>query len=146
MHDTSAGLVFSGVNLAGVLAAGVVCWLSGFLWFGPKTLFPVWWKAMGKGDEQPGAGQNMGIVFGLVTLSAIVQAYLVGVVADGVSMGLGVEVSTGLSVGLAMGLAVTLPALGHRLFAGHGLKVWVLECGNDLINFVLMGLVYALIA
>ena len=147
MDIVTIGLNFGDVNWTGVIVAGIACWASGFVWFGPKTLFPVWWKAMGKGaDEEPGAGQNMGMVFGLVTLSALVQAYLVAVVAGAVAGGLAIAPGTGATVGFVLGLLVTLPALGHRLFAGHGLKVWVLECGNDLLNFVLMGLVYALIA
>ena len=30
-------------------------------------------------------------------------------------------------------------SLGHRLFAGYGVKVWLLEVGNDVLNFTLMG-------
>lgn len=141
------GLDFGGVSLSGVAAAAVACWASGFLWFGPKTLFPVWWKAMGKRDDEvPGAGQNMGLVFGLVTLGAVLQSYLLAVIIDAVAVGQSASLSVGAQVGLVAGLVVVLPALGHRMFAGHGLKVWLLECGNDLLNFVLMGVIYALIA
>ena len=141
------GFDASSVHWVAVLAAAAVCWISGFVWFGPKTLFPVWWKAMGKRDDEvPGAGQNMGMVFGLVTLSAVAQAALVAVVIEALAGGLDVTTTLGLQTGLILGTLVTLPALGHRLFAGHGVKVWVLECGNDLLNFVLMGLVYSLIA
>lgn len=139
-------LDFGAVNWSGVGAAALVCWASGFVWFGPKTLFPVWWRAMGKGDEQPGAGQNMGMVFGLVTLAAFLEAYVVAVIAEALAGGGDVAVAHGGLLGALLGVAVILPAMGHRLFAGHGLKVWVLECGNDLLNFVLMGAVYALIA
>lgn len=140
-------LDFAGVSWGGVAAAAVACWASGFLWFGPKTLFPVWWRAMGKRDDEvPGAGQNMGLVFGLVTLGAVLQAYVLAVIIGAVAAGQSISASLGAQVGLVAGLAVVLPALGHRMFAGHGLKVWLLECGNDLLNFVLMGVIYALIA
>lgn len=140
-------LDFGGISWAGVAAAAVACWVSGFVWFGPKTLFPVWWKAMGKRDDEvPGAGQNMGLVFGLVSLGAVLQAVVLAVLIEALAAGQSVSMSLGAQVGLIVGLAVVLPALGHRMFAGHGLKVWALECGNDLLNFVLMGAIYALVA
>lgn len=138
---------FGTVSWTGIIAAALACWVSGFVWFGPKTLFPVWWRAMGKGqDETPGAGQHMGLVFGLITVSAFIQSYLVAGVTETVGGGSPISITTGVTVGLVLGTLVALPALGHRLFAGHGLFVWVLECGNDVLNFVLMGLVYSLIA
>ena len=82
-----------------------------------------------------------GLVFGLVTVSALAQGVIMSVVLGTVTHGADASLGTGLSVGLVTGLAVILPALGHRLFAGHTVKVWVLECGNDLLNFVLMGAV-----
>jgi hypothetical protein len=29
--------------------------------------------------------------------------------------------------------------LVNKLFAGHGLKVWAIEAGNHLVNFLLFG-------
>jgi hypothetical protein len=29
--------------------------------------------------------------------------------------------------------------LVNKLFAGHGLKIWAIEVGNHLVNFVLFG-------
>ncbi|GAB1469686.1 hypothetical protein MASR2M66_05630 [Chloroflexota bacterium] len=33
--------------------------------------------------------------------------------------------------------------LVNKLFAGHGLKVWGIEIGNHLVNFVLFGALLA---
>ena len=47
----------------------------------------------------------------------------------------------GALVGLLVGVAVIGAALGHRLFGGHGWKVWLLESGADLLVIVVMGAV-----
>ena len=102
----SMSLDFGAVSWLAVGAAALVCWVSGFVWFGPKTLFPVWWRAMGKGDEQPGAGQNMGMVFGLVTLAAFLEAYVLAVVAEALAGGGDVTLPQGSLLGAVMGAAV----------------------------------------
>jgi hypothetical protein len=130
----------------GVLLAVVVAFVANFVWFGPKTFFPVWWRAIGKsaGDE-PGAGQNMGVVFGLTVAASLVQALTLSWLLQAaaalygvrdVSLGSGALVGFGVGVGIA---AAT--SLGHRLFAGQGLLVWVLEVGGDILGLTLMGAV-----
>ena len=39
---------FGSINWLAVLLATIVSFVSGFIWFGPKTFYPVWWKALGK--------------------------------------------------------------------------------------------------
>lgn len=134
------------IHWVAAIAAALACFVSGFVWFGPKTFFPVWWRAMGKGpDEQPGQGQNMGLVFGLVTVTALAQGVVMSLLLSTFTMGADASLGNGITLGLLVGIAVCLPALGHRLFAGHTVKVWVLECGNDLLNFILMGAVLSLL-
>jgi len=29
--------------------------------------------------------------------------------------------------------------LGHRLFGGHGYRVWLIEAGNDVLNWTIAG-------
>ncbi|MSX73744.1 MAG: DUF1761 domain-containing protein, partial [Actinobacteria bacterium] len=40
-------MTFTGLNLLAVLAAFAVSFISGAIWFGPKTFYPVWMKAKG---------------------------------------------------------------------------------------------------
>jgi len=47
-------------------------------------------------------------------------------------------VSAGLIVGVGI---VAASPLSHRLMGQQGFKVWILEVGNDALNYVLMGLV-----
>ena len=47
---------------------------------------------------------------------------------------------TGLVVGAILGVALAAaPALGHRLFSGQGLRVWLIESGADVLGLALMG-------
>ena len=51
-----------------------------------------------------------------------------------------VTVGTGLLVGALVGAGIAAAAsLGHRLFAGQGLKVWAIEVGGDILGLTLIG-------
>ena len=138
--------MFDGISWIGVLVAGFVGTLSGGLWFGPKTFFPLWWRLMGhpEGSEiKPGGNVPMGVVFGATFLAQVVQAAAMAVVINlatraGLTTSFGVV--DGLLVGFVVGVGFAASApLGHRLFGGHGFGVWALEVSNDVLNCVLMG-------
>ena len=138
--------MFDGISWGGVLAAGFVGTLSGGLWFGPRTFFPLWWRLMGHpagADIKPGGNVPMGVVFGATFLAQVGQAAVMAVVIN-LAMRAGLSASFGIVDGLVVGLVVgggfaAAAPLGHRLFGGHGFGVWALEVGNDVINCVLMG-------
>ena len=45
-------------------------------------------------------------------------------------------------VGLFLGLGLAAASsLSHRLFAGQGFKVWILEVGSDVVNLTIMGFI-----
>lgn len=131
------------MNLAHIhWAAVVICALvgiaSGALWFGPKTFYPVWWKEMGHTEsEVPGAGINMGIVFGSTFVAQFVQAFAMALLISGVS---NPNLGKGAIVGLVVGIGIAAASsLGHRLFGGAGFKVWAIEVSNDVLNLMIMG-------
>jgi hypothetical protein len=46
----------------------------------------------------------------------------------------------GLTMGFLLWLGIIAPtSLVNKLFAGHGLKIWAIEVGNHLVNFLLFG-------
>lgn len=141
-------MIFTELNWLAVLVAALVAFLAGAIWFGPKTFFPIWWKLMGKGATDPaGKVGSMAIVFGSTFLAALTQAVTVGVVIELASAG---DSSFGPLQGalvgslLGFGLAAA-SSLSHRLFAGNGFRVWIIEVGSDILNLTLMGLVIALL-
>ena len=132
----------------GVLLAMVVAFAANFLYFGPKTMYPVWARALGRSpDQQPGEGGGLGMggVFGLTIVALAVQALLLSWTVQAAASLYGshdVSPGTGLIVGLAMGVGFeAMPSVGHRLFSGQGLKVWAIEAGGDVLGLTLMGLV-----
>jgi len=133
---------FGAINWLAVVVCVLVIMVIGSLWFNPKTFFPVWWKAIGKsGDAVPGMQGAMGMTWGLVVLSAVVQAISMAfmVSAIGTAMPGGVTLVSGALTGFMLWLGfVATTSLTNKLFAGH-LKAWAIEAGNHLVNFIVIG-------
>ena len=114
----------------------------GSLWYNPKTLFPAWWKAIGRSDkDQPGGGASMGVTWGLTVLAALVEAIFMAlfVKAMGRMNGGMATLASGAFAGFLIWLGfVATTSLTNKLFAGQ-LKAWVIEVGNHLVTMVLMG-------
>jgi len=128
------------IQLTAVLVSALVAIASGAIWFGPRTFYPAWSKAMGLTEGAvPGAGMNMAIVFGSTFVSQFVQAATLAFVLSGYD---GLNAVSGFFAGLIIGLGIAAASsLGHRLFAGNGFKVWAIEVSNDVLNLALMGLI-----
>ncbi|MFM1951136.1 MAG: hypothetical protein RL418_823 [Actinomycetota bacterium] len=131
---------FLAVGLAAL--AGITI---GSLWFGPKTFFPVWWKLMGKSPEENPGSESMGTVFGLTFLGGLVQAIVMGLVIPLISNAVGdLDWFGGLATGALLGVGFSAAtSIGHKLFGGFGLKVWILEVGQDIVSLAAMGAIIA---
>jgi hypothetical protein len=137
----------SKLNYLAILVAALAAFVAGAIWFGPKTFFPVWWKAMGKTeDQQPGDNMvNMGVVFGLTALGQLVMSTTVAIVLELTEMAQGsISIADGALVGLILGIGLAAASsLSHRLFAGQGLKVWIIEVASDVLNITILGIILA---
>jgi len=52
----------------------------------------------------------------------------------------GATLASGVLAGFMLWLGFIAPTyLVNKLFAGHGLKIWGIETGNHLVNFLLFG-------
>jgi len=133
---------FGSINWLAVMVCVVVSMISGTIWYNPKTFFPVWWKGIGKSDSSaPGASGGMGLTWGLTILSSFVQAVFMALVVNALGkQGGGSMLVAGAGIGFLMWLGFVAPTyLVNKLFAGHGFKIWAIEAGNHLVNFVLFG-------
>ena len=133
---------FSSINWLAVIACVVVSMISGSLWYNPKTFFPIWWKGIGKTEKDTPGGGSMAMLWGLTVLASFVQAVAMAfmVNAMGSLMSGGVSLASGALTGFMLWLGFIAPTyLVNKLFAGHSLKVWAIEVGNHLLNFVLFG-------
>ena len=134
------------INLPAVLVSWLVTFISGFIWFGPKTFYPVWWTLMGKTTKDvPGGGTNMGVTFGSVLLGQLIAIVtLAFIMSPLIELGQVTSAVDGALIGLLLGFGIAgATAVGHRMFAGHGAIVWIIESGNDIINLGIAGAILA---
>lgn len=130
------------INWIAVILAAVAAFIVGFVWFGPKTFYPVWARALGKSPEDT-SGSSMTALFVPTVIATLLQACGVAVVI-GLRQGAGTHVGPvrGLVIGLVIGVVfAAATSLGHRLFSGQGYKVWAIEAGGDIAGLAVMGLV-----
>ena len=135
-------MTFSGLNLIGVLFAFLVSFISGAIWFGPKTFYPVWMKAKGNASGQLTGEQNKpALLFGGTIIGILVQTITLAVIINSLQAhGTDLEIIQGAGVGMALGVGIGMFAsLSHRLFSGESLKVWLIETANDAINLSIAG-------
>ena len=132
----------SSINWLAVLACVVVAMVSGALWYSPKVFFNTWWKGIGKDEDAAPGTENMGMTWALTVLSAFVQAVAMSLMvpAMGSLMSIGINAGSGALTGFMLWLGFIAPTyLVNKLFAGHGFKVWGIEVGNHLVNFIIFG-------
>ena len=132
---------FSNINWLAVLVCVVVSMVSGSIWYNPKTFFDIWWRGIGKPEGGRPGTENMGLTWGLTILSSFVQAVFMALMVNAMgSMSGGATLVSGAATGFLLWLGFIAPTyLVNKLFAGHGFKVWAIEVGNHLVNFVLFG-------
>ncbi len=139
-------MTFSGLNLIGVLVAFIVSFISGGIWFGPKTFYPVWMKAKGVASGQLNSNQNKpAILFGGTIIGVLVQTLTLALIINSLQKyqpNLGILDGAGIGFALGVGIAM-FASLSHRLFGGDSFKVWIIETSNDAINLTIAGAIIA---
>ena len=139
-------MTFSNLNFVGILVAFGFSFVSGAIWFGPKTFYPIWMKARGIKDGQLTTNQNKPVLlFGGTILGVLVQTLTLGLIINSLQVNnpdLGIL--DGAGIGLALGVGIGMFAsLSHRLFGGENFKVWIIETANDAINLTVAGAIIA---
>jgi hypothetical protein len=139
-------MTISGLNFIGILVAFGFSFVSGAIWFGPKTFYPVWMRARGNASGQLTTAQNNPVLlFGGTIVGVLAQTLTLGVIINSLQkVDPNFSVANGALVGLALGVGIGMFAsLSHRLFGGENLKVWVIETANDAINLTVAGAIIA---
>ena len=137
-------MTLQGVNWLGVLVAILFTFISGAVWFGPKTFYPVWMKAM-KIERVDQEGNSMAKVFGSLFVAIVIEVLVVALFVTSLqNSNSNIGILDGAIIGFWLGVGIcAAPNLTHRLFAGHGFKVWIIENGNDIINMAVVGAIIA---
>ena len=138
-------MTFSELNLLGVIVAFFVSFISGAIWFGPKTFYPIWMKAKGNALGQLTASQNKPVLlFGGTILGVLIQTLTLALIINSLSKNIEIDVVGGAGIGFALGVGISMfSSLSHRLFGGESLKLWVIETANDAINLTIAGAIIA---
>jgi hypothetical protein len=129
------------IHWTAVLACVVFSMISGSIWFGPKTFFPIWWRAIGKtaSDKPHGAPVTWVLLIGASAVQAVFMALLVNALGrlDG-----GATLASGAATGCLVWVGLVAPgSLTNKLFPGR-LQAWAIEAGNHLINLVAFGAIF----
>ncbi|CAB4596126.1 unannotated protein [freshwater metagenome] len=135
---------FSELNYLGVIIAFAISFVSGGIWFGPKTFYPIWMKARGIGNGELNAQQNKpAILFGGTIVGVLIQTLTLAIVITSLQSGNPeFSVLDGALVGAALGVGIAaFASLSHRLFGGENFKVWIIETSNDALNLTIAGAV-----
>ena len=134
--------MIEGLNWLGVLVAFLFSFISGAIWFGPKTFYPIWMRARGIASGQLTSQQNKPVIlFGGTIVGILVQTLTLGFIISNLQkhqadFGL----LDGALVGFALGVGIAaFASLSHRLFGGESIKVWIIETTNDAINLTVAG-------
>lgn len=127
------------IHVMGIVAAFIAQFVFGFVYYSEQVAFPAWWKAIGNEGKQPGDGGSMGTLFGLTAFGGLVSVVLVAALLSNVSTD--ASFVDGLGYGAFAGLIAVSISLGHRMFAGHGFKAWLLETIGDIGTYAIIGVV-----
>ena len=139
-------MTFTGLNIVGVIVAFGFSFVSGAIWFGPKTFYPIWMKGRGIASGQLDSNQNKPVIlFGGTIIGVLTQTLTLALVINSLQQaGTDIGISDGAGIGFALGVGIAMFAsLSHRVFGGDTLKVWLIETTNDAINLTVAGAIIA---
>ena len=141
-------MTFSGLNFLAVLVAFGFSFVSGAIWFGPKTFYPIWMKERGIASGQLHAQQNKpALLFGGTTIGVVLQTLTLALIINSLQQsGADIDITSGAAIGLALGVGISMfSSLSHRLFGGESIRVWLIETSNDALNLTVAGAIIALL-
>jgi hypothetical protein len=138
--------IIEGLNWFGILIAFLFSFVSGAIWFGPKTFYPIWMRARGIASGQLSSQQNKPVIlFGGTILGILIQTLTLGLIITNLQKHQAdFGMLDGALVGFALGVGIAaFASLSHRLFGGESIKVWIIETANDAINLTVAGAIIA---
>jgi len=139
-------MTFTGLNIVGVIVAFGFSFVSGAIWFGPKTFYPIWMKERGIASGQLNSNQNKpAILFGTTAIAVLIQTLTLGLIITSLQhAGTDIGITDGAGIGFALGVGIGMFAsVSHRLFGGDSFKVWLIETANDALNLTVAGAIIA---
>lgn len=133
-----------------VLIASVSSFAIGAIWFGPKTFYPVWIRALGREVPTERVEMTKGetaLLFGGTYVAALIQAATLATLIGMIGVALqAMNPVIGAFIGGFAGIGLTaFGSLSHRMFGQpdhkvfRSLKVWIIEVGQDVVTLIAAG-------
>ncbi len=149
---SSVQIDISNLNFLAIFIASILSFAIGAIWFGPKTFYPVWMRALGREipkERVKMTGSETLLMFGGTYLAAFIQVLTLAVI---ISFGRELTPGFGPIDGLLFGFVFSVglgafASLSHRMFGQanfkvyQSLKVWLIEVSQDVICLSLAGLI-----
>ena len=127
------------ISWIAVIAATIIAFVVGGLWYGPLFLKP-WQREAGISDADM-QRRHPANVFGGAILLQLFAAYFMGHVFATYG---GLSVISTILTAQGIALAFIVTALGvNYLFAGRSLKLFLIDAGYYLVTYTLMGVAFA---
>ena len=136
---------FTGLCWWAVLIGVGFSFVSGGIWFGPKTFYPLWLKSKGVSEPSRENSPSPIYLFGSTLVAQFVQVLTVGLIVNSIQLHQpNVGIVDGAGIGLALGLGISaFSSLPHRLFSMENYKSWIIECANDVLNYIWIAALFA---
>jgi hypothetical protein len=142
--------ILTNLNWLAIVVASVVSFIIGAVWFGPKTFYPVWMRALGReipAERVKMTGGETLLMFGGTYLAALIQATVLAlIIALGRAAFPGFSVADGAFYGFVFSVGIgAFSSLSHRMFGQadfkvyRALKVWLIEVGQDVLCLTIAG-------
>jgi len=142
--------LFEYLNLLPIFLASLSSFIIGAVWFGPKTFYPIWMKALGREvptERYKMTGGETLFMFGGTYLAALIQVFTLGLILSlARSADVSVDALTGSVFGFVFSVGLgAFGSLSHRIFAQpdgkvyRSLKVWLIEVGQDVFCLTIAG-------
>lgn len=130
------------LNFLAIILGVLAAYIFNAIWFGPKTFYPMWIRALGKPEpkreDADMSAKNQIKLFGGTFAGQLAGGLIVAMV---LSLIPDADWSIGALVGLGLGVVAAGSSLGHRLFANQGFRVWIIEVAADAIGLAILGAV-----
>lgn len=143
---------FSVINWWALLINVVLSMVTGSLWYGPKTFYPIWADGLMMKEQPEGTEEermksfkvSMSIALLTSIMLSLSMAFIVPVFSAAMGAG-NVTLFSSVMTGFMLWLGIIVPSnLLNKTFAQFKPVVFFIEVGNYLVNFLLYGVVIAL--
>lgn len=141
--------IYSNFNLLAVFVVSLLSFVIGAIWFGPKTFYPVWMKALDREvptERVKMTGGETLLMFGGTYLGALIQIATLELIVGGIRVLQPVDFGFGAAIGFVFSVGLgAFASLSHRMFSHpnfkvyKSIKVWLIEVGQDVLCLTLAG-------